>query len=261
MNHNEAGEILRASVAGLAEPLKSAIEFTLTNFYQPSAADEAKNFLSSVSYEVFMARDLHEKNPELKAKIDAAYYTIMNDEKIWLSLEDLPHEQWRDVVSYEGVYKVSNYGRVKSFKCNKQKMLKPYPKWYEEYLFVELFTHSKAKVIRTHILAARAFIPNLESKPQVNHIDGKKWNNRVGNLEWATIGENIRHAYKIGLIKKKSGCEHPGAKLTEDEVRYIREVCIPGDREFGINALARKFGIGVQTMWRVYNRETYKNVT
>ena len=68
MDTHEAGKILRASVADLPEPLKSAVGFTLAIFYQPSAATLAKKFLASVPYEVFMAKDLRENNPELKLK-------------------------------------------------------------------------------------------------------------------------------------------------------------------------------------------------
>ena len=83
MNQQQAGEILRANVAHLQEPLKSAVEFTLTNFYQPSELELAKNFLASLPS---MTTD----DAELKAKIDAAYFTIMEDKNIWLSLNDLP---------------------------------------------------------------------------------------------------------------------------------------------------------------------------
>lgn len=261
MNHNEAEKFLRANVKDLPEPLKSAVEFTLATFYQSSKSELAKKFLAIVPYEVFMARNLRETNPELKAKIDAAYYTLMNDETVWLNLEDLPHEEWRDVIGYEGFYQVSNLGRVKSLKCNKPKILKAYFYRQDEYLAVELFIHSKQKPIKIHRLVAEAFLPNPDNKPQVNHIDGNKLNNRLTNFEWVTVGENVRHAYKLGLIKRKSGCEHHQAKLTEEQVRYIRKVCIPGDRKFGINALARKFVIGVQTMFRVYTRESYKDIT
>ena len=51
------------------------------------------------------------EDAELKAKIDAAYFAIMNDKDIWYGLKDLPHEIWRDVRDYEGLYQVSNYGR------------------------------------------------------------------------------------------------------------------------------------------------------
>ena len=258
MNHNEAGEILRASVAGLAEPLKSAIEFTLTNFYQPSAAVEAKNFLSSVPYEVFMARDLREKNPELKAQISAAYYTIMSDEKIWLSTEDLPHEIWRDVVDYEGLYQVSNLGRVKSMAFGTVKIRKPVLA-NPGYLGLVIYKNNLPQSARIHVLVARAFIPNPEDKPEVNHRFGNKKDNRVSELEWMTGEENKKHAYDSGFYKV--GARHPRAKFTEEQVHYIREVCVPGDREFGISALARKFGVEIATISEMYHYYTYKSVT
>ena len=121
MNQEQAGEILRANVKNLSEPLKSAVEFTLANFYSSREAELAKKFLSSIPYEVFMARDLRETNPKLKSKIDAAYFTIVNDKNVWLSLENLPHEIWRDVVGYEGLYKVSNLGRVRSISYGNEK--------------------------------------------------------------------------------------------------------------------------------------------
>ena len=91
----------------LSEPLKSAVEFTLATFYASSAAIEAKKFLASLP-------SMTTTDAQLKAKIDAAYYTLMNDANVWLNLEDLPHEQWRDVVGYERLYQVSNMGRVKN---------------------------------------------------------------------------------------------------------------------------------------------------
>ena len=259
MNHNEAGEILRASVAGLAEPLKSAIEFTLTNFYPSSATVEAKNFLSSVPYEVFMARDLHDTNPELKAKIDAAYFTLMDDEKIWLSLEDLPHEIWRDVVDYEGLYQVSSLGRVKSFQKGKL-MIRSCTKTRQGYVIVSLMKRGiKRKIVRIHVLVARAFIPNPEGKPEVNHRFGNKLDNRVSELEWATQFENIRHACVMGLMN--FGCERSTAKLTAEQVRYIRRNYIPYDKDFGVRALARKFNVHYNTITLIIRGDTYKNVT
>ena len=260
MNQQQAGEILRANVTHLQEPLKSAVEFTLETFYQPPSASElAKNLLASVPFEVFMANNLNEVNPELKSKIDAAYLTLMNDKDTWYGLRDLPHEIWRDVRDYEGLYQVSNYGRIKSFRRNAPMIFIRY-KDAKGYFSVGLKKRNvKAKYTKAHQIVAQAFIPNLKSKPQVNHIDGNKLNNRVGNLEWVTQKENIRHAYNIGL--GKSGCENHNAKLTTEQVKYIREVCVPRDEKFSFSALAKELGISVSTVERIYNRKTYKNIT
>lgn len=206
MNQNDAAKILRTSVKDLSEPLKSAVEFTLATFYQPSASQLAKNFLAGLPYEVFMARDLHDTNPTLKAKIDAAYFTIVNDEHAWLGLDDLPHEQWRDVIGYEGLYQVSNLGRVKTFfkgvfKMRKLVLCKP------GYFSMVLYKNNIPKSTRIHILVARAFIPNTEGKLEVNHRFGNKLDNRVSELEWVTQGENVQHAYDIDL--KRRGADHP----------------------------------------------------
>ena len=254
MNHNEAEKILRTSVENLSEPLKSAVEFTLKNFFTPSATELAKKFLASLP-------SMTTEDAELKSRIDSAYFTIMKDENFWLALEDLPHEQWRNVSGYEEHYQISNLGRVKSLKRGRQKILKVRFYRDEEYLAVELFMHSKSKIIKIHRLVAEVFVPNPDGKPQVNHVDGNKLNNRMSNLEWVTVSENIRHAYYTGLIKKKSGCEHPDAKFTEEQIRYIRKVYKPFDKEFGMNALSRKFNTGLSTICRIVNGESYKNVT
>ena len=251
MNQEEAGEILRANVKNLSEPLKSAVEFALTNFFTPSAADLAKKFLASLP-------SMTTEDADLKSQIDSAYLTLMNDEKTWLSLENLPHEEWRDIFGYEGLYKVSNLGRVRSISYGNEKIRKPVlcnPGYFSMVLYKNNFPQS----VRIHVLVAKAFIPNPENKPEVNHHFGNKKDNRASELEWMTGSENKQHAYDIGL--KRSGSDHPRAKFTAKQVRYIREVCIPNDLEFGISALARKFGVCIATISEIYNGKTYKNVT
>lgn len=119
-------------------------------------------------------------------------------------------EIWKDIVGYEGLYQVSNLGRVKSLDhfrntglnrgyLQKGKILKPSMDMYRNYLRVQLSKKGKVVSIRIHRLVAQAFIPNPKNKPQVNHIDGNKLNNCVDNLEWVTIRENIQHAYDTGL--------------------------------------------------------------
>lgn len=107
-------------------------------------------------------------------------------------------ELWKDIKEYEGIYQVSNLGRIKSLKFMKEKILKP-KKTSKGYLQVLLYKNGKRKYFRIHRLVAETFVPNPYNKPEVNHIDGDKENNKENNLEWTTIQENRKHAYKIGL--------------------------------------------------------------
>lgn len=103
--------------------------------------------------------------------------------------EEIP-EQWKPVVGYEGLYEVSNYGKVRSIK--RDIILKPY--CYNGYLYVSLYKNGEVKCCRVHRIVAQAFIPNPENKATVNHKNEVRDDNRVCNLEWNTYKENIRYS-------------------------------------------------------------------
>ena len=105
-------------------------------------------------------------------------------------------EWWKIIEDYPN-YEVSNMGRVGNRVMGK--VLRPGKN--KGYLQVKLRENGKKKSFRIHRLVATVFIPNPESKPEVNHINGIKTDNRASNLEWCSSKENVNHAYRIGLIK------------------------------------------------------------
>lgn len=110
----------------------------------------------------------------------------------------LEGETWRDIPGYEGLYKVSDLGRVKKINKDYQIVMKSWEAG--EYQVVRLSKNNIQEDIGIHRLVAMAFIPNPENKAQVNHIDGDKFNNTLTNLEWVTPSENMKHAYRTGLL-------------------------------------------------------------
>lgn len=106
-------------------------------------------------------------------------------------------EIWKDIKGYEGLYQVSNIGRIKSFKRN-ESIMQPNDNG-KGYLQVGLTKNGKRSYFKIHRLVAEVFIPNPDNKPEVNHIDGNKKNNTVENLEWCTTKENCQHRQKTGL--------------------------------------------------------------
>lgn len=110
-------------------------------------------------------------------------------------------ERWKPVVGYEGLYEVSNLGRVRSLprKGTKGRVLGIDTSNSKHYAHVPLTKNAKLHTTSLHRVVAEAWVPNPDNKPQVNHIDGNKLNNAANNLEWVTNLENMRHAIKTGL--------------------------------------------------------------
>lgn len=116
-------------------------------------------------------------------------------------------EIWKEVEGYEGLYQVSNLGRVKS----KNKTLHLNTNTYG-YKHVTLSKDNVQKTVLVHRLVASAFIGNPSGKPQINHKDGNKNNNAESNLEWVTQESNNRHAIETNLrqVKKVAAVDNSG---------------------------------------------------
>lgn len=131
-------------------------------------------------------------------------------------------EIWRDIPGYAGKYLASSFGRIKALpnrSRNKSRILKLSLK-KSGYLNVSLCKDGVVKTWRVHRLIAMAFLPNPENKPQINHKDGNKQNNRVDNLEWATSSENISHAYKRLGRKSSGGVARKVVRCVETNTKY-----------------------------------------
>lgn len=142
-------------------------------------------------------------------------------------------EIWKDVVGYEGFYKISSIGNIKSLdryvncrggrKICYGKTLKPHLD-RDGYLKIEIGRNEpKAKKYFIHSLVAKAFLPNPNNFPQVNHIDGNKFNNQIENLQWCDVFINNKHAFDTGL-NKSFGENHKDAKLKITDVLEIKKL-------------------------------------
>lgn len=137
-------------------------------------------------------------------------------------------EIWRNIDGYEGKYQVSNWGNVKSlnFLRSGHPGILSKVNTSTGYYYVTFSANGKRKNFKIHRLVATAFIPNPENKRTVNHFDGDTLNNYVGNLEWATHGQNHKHAYDVlgrkshhkGKYGHFNGKSKPVNQFTKDGV-------------------------------------------
>lgn len=116
-------------------------------------------------------------------------------------------EEWRPVKGYEGLYEVSNMGRVKSLHRSQSIIMKQHMN-HNGYMFLGLRKDGTRSTKLVHRLVATAFIRNPNNYKIVNHKDGNKNNNIVDNLEWCTSSYNSKHAYRIGLMNVDAQKKH-----------------------------------------------------
>lgn len=152
----------------------------------------------------------------------------------------------------DGLFLVSSLGRI--FSKRSGRILRPTisKKGYHTICTRVGGRGGKSVAKRIHRLVAMAFIPNSDCKPDVNHIDGNKWNNSVSNLEWVTSSENNLHAYQLGLNIKRAGIKNPAAKLTLDDIRFIRGSILSGGE------ISKLLGVSRSTINRCRSRLCYK---
>jgi hypothetical protein len=188
------------------------------------------------------------------------------------SQEELNNEEWRPVVGFEGIYSVSNLGRIRRELAVKYtytgKMIKPGN--HHGYPTVQLWHLSTVKLRFIHRLVAASFLGPRPEGSQVNHIDGIKDNNRPKNLEYVTPKENQRHASRLGLLAFGSrnwtrkyperlprGDKHPLAKLKDTDIPQIRKL---GKEGASASDIACIFGVSSTAIRHIIQGYTWKHV-
>lgn len=182
--------------------------------------------------------------------------------------EYLEGEIWKDVPDYEGLYKISNLGRVMSLdkevinkngKSKIQRSIILKQTLDRGYKAISLTVNYKSLRTGVHRLVALAFIANPENKPCVNHINGIKDDNRLENLEWVTYSENERHS--IDVLKKRIhiGEKSPSSKLTEKDVLVIRRLYRMNPK-FNRKIVAKKFNMHPNSLNDITGRKSWTHI-
>jgi HNH endonuclease/NUMOD4 motif len=150
-------------------------------------------------------------------------------------------EIWKNIDGYSS-YQVSSKGNIFSKFTNK--CLKTGLNG-AGYLQVTLYHHENPrKYFMVHRLVGKAFLQNTENKPQINHINGIKTDNRIKNLEWNTRSENMSHAFKTELQNIR-GENHPRTKLVNTDILTIRKLLKEGIAQ---KEIANLFNVSIRTI-------------
>jgi hypothetical protein len=169
-----------------------------------------------------------------------------------------PDEVWGDFPEFPQYIEVSTYGNViLKAKTRSDNRIEPAKQSSQKlknngYLEVALRNGELRKWFLVHRLVALTFLPLVEGLNYVNHKNGNKMDNRVSNLEWCTPKQNAMHAHSLGLCS--IGEEHYRAKLTEEEVLFIRQ------SKASSGVMAAKFGVSKSTIKYARARRSWKHI-
>lgn len=160
-------------------------------------------------------------------------------------------EVWKKIDDYEGLYEVSNLGRVRDLKGN----IKPMYKQNKGYNCLSIYINGKTYHPTIHRLVAKAFIPKEEGLTQINHKDGNKDNNCVDNLEWCSQKQNYQHGMKKYFYSHNEN--HYFAKLTNEQVKCIPELFNIG---FTRATIARILNINPSSIEAIEHKISYREL-
>ena len=161
-------------------------------------------------------------------------------------------ENWKPVVDFEDIFEVSDLGNFR--RKGEEKNLEQRTN-FQGYKLIGTRPYGRGKgykTFRVHREVAKAFIENPENKPQVNHKDGVKGNNKATNLEWCTAKENSKHAWETGLSKPLTFEQIKNTKLSDKAVLELYQKYLNGLGT--LRNLCENVGITHATVVRRYRK-------
>ncbi len=167
----------------------------------------------------------------------------------------MEEEIFKPIKGFEGLYEVSNFGRIKSLiSCIYLKSFNS----GDSYRSVGLRKEGVKHTTLVHTLVGKHFISNPNNLPELNHLDFDRANNRADNLEWVTHGDNIRYSYINGNRIGAKGEDNPKAKHTNESVLKIRELYKTGN--YTQNELASMFNDKRNNIAKIILRERWSHI-
>jgi hypothetical protein len=162
-------------------------------------------------------------------------------------------EVWKPVVGYEGLYEVSDQGRVRSLRtARKAGCIRKTPVNAQGYLAVDLKHNGKRKTFRVHTLVLTAFVGQRQAGHECRHLNGDRADARLANLAWGTPSENDNDRRRHGTFIQ--GETHGAAKLTEHDVQLIRAASC------GQAAIAEQFGVSQSLISMIRAKKRWAHV-
>lgn len=166
-------------------------------------------------------------------------------------------EEWKDIIGFEGLYEISSWGRLKSYKRNPLGLIMSITNKTGWYLSIVLCGIGKTNQSeKMHILVGKYFIPNPENKKYINHKDLNKQNNHKSNLEWNTAKENNAHARALNPNILKGMNDY-----NRDRTKYVNQYCLSGnllEEHSSVKEAALKTKVCERNIFQVASKTEYK---
>lgn len=176
-------------------------------------------------------------------------------------------EIWKDIIGYEGIYKISSFGRILTLEKTyphrhglqkKRSIIRKVTTIKNRYPFLTLTKEGKMVVRKLHRLIAIHFIPNPENKRFINHKNGDKKDFRIENLEWCTQRENSIHAHRNGLCNPAKGVNNGKSKLNNEKALEIKRLYKTGLSQRKIASIIGEISRGA--IRNIVEGKTWKDV-